>query len=900
MRRPDQVAVAAGTIEPAKAPGPAAARCLRRVVLTTLLLATGARADPGSVRPLPNEFLLDSGYVAKVVARPQFRPAVAANGAGYMVVWEDGREYPGRCDIYCARVDSQGTILDPGNIRLTNDVNGDHFPAIVWADSFYLLVWQFANRTIVGLRLGATGIPLDTAPFPILNADYVNYGEPAVAWNGTRFLVAVGVDWWSQSPMRHWWWMVVATVEPNGEVGRENLVYAPGPEQPQSEPGLVSDGTNWLLTWTRDDGVSREIYAARIGPDGTVIDTNGFRITRRPASCQHSAVEFDGTNFLAVWDDSFPSAAHVYGMRVTRAGTLLDPVGWMLSPAAGAQVRPAVASDGSDYLVGWSSRPDTFGPADIEGARIRPDGSRPDSTPLVIAGHESRDSALQPALTFGAGRWLAAWTDSRAEGSNIYAARVAPDRRVLDTAGIPLSPDYWNYVYRHGLPGAATGGNSYLVVWPDFRDDRNHADLRGLRISARGEILDTARIAVTPRPTDPESVIVCAGDSIWLVVWAERAGVAETAAIRACRVTGSGRVLDSAGITIAPGRALHPAAAFDGEHFVVAWEDGRRGLQVYAARVGLDGSVLDSGGVRLSRSTGPEFSPGLAFDGTNYQLVWEGRGTDTFAIFSTRVSPALAVLDSPARRLSPIAGERRAPHVAANREGGLVVWQDLRSGNWEIYGCRVSPDGTVPDTAAFPVAAGLNWSREAPRANCDGRDYSVAWQAWSRGSFDIYGCRVTADGIALPQFVVSARDSDQVAPIVLSGPEGGCGYFYSCYMRAIGQIGAHVRRTWCRLLLPEGIADQTPIPHTSRLAVLPGPGDRDATVLFALARPGKVSLKLLAVTGRTQVHLAQGWFAAGSYRIVINGSSVPGLPRGVYLVRLETDSGSETRKLVLR
>ena len=55
------------------------------------------------------------------------------------------------------------------------------------------------------------------------------------------------------------------------------------------------------------------------------------------------AVAFDGTNFLVVWGDyrSGSGSTDIYGARVAPGGTVLDPSGFVVSNAPGGQYSPS-------------------------------------------------------------------------------------------------------------------------------------------------------------------------------------------------------------------------------------------------------------------------------------------------------------------------------------------------------------------------------------------------------------------------------------------------------------------------------------------------------------------------------------------------------------------------------
>lgn len=99
------------------------------------------------------------------------------------------------------------------------------------------------------------------------------------------------------------------------------------------------------------------------------------------------------------------------------------------------------------------------------------------------------------------------------------------------------------------------------------------------------------------------------------------------------------------------------------------------------------------------------------------------------------------------------------------------------------------------------------------------------------------------------------------------------------------------------MVLPEvGIAaPQVPVAVTLT-QVRPNPVSEAAQVRFALPKPGRARLRLLDPGGRVAATLVDRQHAAGWYSVPLDASR---LPAGVYLLRLETETTTLVRKLVL-
>ena len=120
------------------------------------------------------------------------------------------------------------------------------------------------------------------------------------------------------------------------------------------------------------------------------------------------------------------------------------------------------------------------------------------------------------------------------------------------------------------------------------------------------------------------------------------------------------------------------AVGFDGANYLVVFQSN--GL-IWGQRVSPAGAVLDApGGFQVSSGI-PDvvtsFAPSLAFDGTNYLVVWQ-KFSGNQDIFAARVTPGGQVLNEFAITANP--SEQVFPSVAFDGTNYLVVWRDNRFG----------------------------------------------------------------------------------------------------------------------------------------------------------------------------------------------------------------------------
>ncbi len=175
---------------------------------------------------------------------------------------------------------------------------------------------------------------------------------------------------------------------------------------------------------------------------------------------------------------------------------------------------------------------------------------------------------------------------------------------------------------------------------------------------------------------------------------------------------------------------------------------------IYCARCSPEGILLDSSGILISTttlSTDPSRDDppvcGVGFDGNNYFVVWHDRRTQPqyYDIIGARVSQSGVVLDPEGILISPAPYMQSYPQVAFDGTNYLVVWHDWRNGTFDVYGARVNPSGIVLDPNGIPILT-MPGNQGVPAISFDGINYLVVWEDWRNGNGDVYGARMTQAG----------------------------------------------------------------------------------------------------------------------------------------------------------
>ncbi|MBM7113169.1 TolB family protein [Archangium primigenium] len=728
------------------------------IVLRVPASVVDASAYPTVLDPIVSpEFGMDTP-VTGIAWNSQDNPTVAHDGTNYFVVWRDGRHISNT--LYGVRVNSAGTLLDPVGIRLSPTSDGMSSPTVAHDGTNFLVVWVNNAFTLRGTRVSGAGTVLDPTGIAISTTTSLKYA-PALAHDGTNFLVV-----W-QDHRNNNADIYGARVDGSGAVLDPSGIPISTAASDQMAPAVAHNGTNFLVVWQDARSGVFDIYGARVNGAGTVLNTNGILISVAVGAQERPSVAYNGSDFVVVWEDARHGNADIYGARVSATGVVRNPSGIALDVSSGPQRRPRVARVGTDCVVVWQD----FLFYTISGARLSNTGTVLNSSTLNLGTFFSFMNDV--ALASDGTNLLAVWSSyGIANGTDIMATRVTGLGVPLDTPALPLS----KAANTQEAPVLAHDGTNFLVVWQD--DRHTGSDIYATRVSETGTVLDPSGLRLSTVSNAYAMFPAVANDGTnFLVVWQEYYG-GTSQGIRGARVSATGSVVDTTPIDLASQDAnlTYPAVAHDGANFLVVWEDGRNGQDnIYGTRVSGAGAVLDTSGIALSTATGLKRRPQVAHNGTNFLVVWQdGRNADN-DIYAARVSSTGTVLDTSGIALSTATGPQEYPALTHNGMHFLVVWEDSRVGRPEIYGARVDSTGTVLDTSGIalsPLTMPTPDFKSSPTVTHDGDSFLVAWEDHRTGQYlsDIYGARVSNTGTLMdPQgFAIAAGPLGESSPALTS------------------------------------------------------------------------------------------------------------------------------------
>ncbi|MDQ3297469.1 MAG: hypothetical protein M3619_12845 [Myxococcota bacterium] len=619
-------------------------------------------------------------------------------------------------------------------------------PAIATRTDGFLAVWAdqraSAQHDIYASRITPSGVVLDSRGILVNGAAGIQTA-PAVARANERYVVAfssVGD-------------LAAATVDDDNIVTQLGTIHATAGAE--TSPSIAGNGANAVLAWQSASDVYMAFY------NGTSFAAP-VAVAATAANETDPAVAASPTGYLVV-----------YGNDTGLTGQLLDTAGAAsgapftinLNSTTGGE--PSVAFNGTDYVVTFNIG------ADIYGARVTTTGMVTDPNGVLLGGGVGLQNTS--TVTCDASTCLAAWNDTRdlaTTGYDIYGQQFNFDMTLVG-ANFPIQ----TAVRYQVTPAFAHGSAGWIGIWDDGRTGAN-TQIIGTGVTSAGAVTDAVGFVVTRNNNNEQEAVTSHGPTTEVVGWADSRVLGND--IMTVRYNGTGGArLDSTARTVSG--AQHdqstPAVVWDGTNFVYVWSDAR-GLNrdIYAARVGADGTVLDASGLAISTATGDQLVPDVASSGSNSLVVWMDRRAGNFDIYGALVTGTTATEIA----IATATDDQVSPAVTWDPVNSVyvVVWSDPAGPTTDILATRVSATGMVLDPG-YVAATTAQGSQVQPDLAVSSGVIMVVWDDRRTDSVgDVWGARMTAannmlvnlDPPGIPiSYVHSGR---QNAPTVV-GIQGG-------------------------------------------------------------------------------------------------------------------------------
>jgi FlgD Ig-like domain len=534
--------------------------------------------------------------------------------------------------------------------------------------------------------------------------------------------------------------------------------------------------------------------------------------------------------------------------------------GFGVCTESGNQLSPATCSDGAGgmFVTWYDYRNGTT--ADIYAQRLNGAGVPQWTTGGVAVCVATDDQLLPWIISDGAGGAIVAWHDGRNGGvasADIYAQK-------LDAAGAPQ----WttdgvlicSATRNQFLPRLASdGAGGAIITWYDYRNNFSIPDVYAQRVNSAGVVqwlTDGVEIAVVGgSQIGPRIVSDDAGGAV--IVWLDFRSLTHYE-VYAQRVTSAGAVQWGANGTVistAAGNKFNLEMVSDGAGGAIAtWQDNRgASADIYAQRVSVAGVALWAGDAAVCTDLAYQNYPTIDTDGANGAVIsWEdSRPVSGSDIYAQRIDASgVAQWTTNGVALCTASGAQDRSSTATDGAGGaIVVWQDRRSGDYDLYAQRIDGSGSPQWTADGIVVTTASAEQRAPVAVADGAGGAfLAWQDARNSEHDIFAHRLNGSG-SIPT--------------------------------AVGRAPT--------------LTEMTLSPN------VPNPFSDQTAFDLHLPRDTDVDIRVYDVTGHLVRRMGPTRPGAGSRRMAFDGRDNRGnfLPSGVYFFRVHAGGETVTRKMVI-
>lgn len=160
-------------------------------------------------------------------------------------------------------------------------------------------------------------------------------------------------------------------------------------------------------------------------------------------------------------------------------------------------------------------------------------------------------------------------------------------------------------------------------------------------------------------------------------------------------------------------------------------------------------------------------------------VVWRDARNGNYDVYAQRVDKEGNMLWQPdGISICDLESSQSSPILVSDMDGGaIIIWGDTRNGSLDCYAQRIDSKGQKmwePDGLAVCIEETLQDDFVAASDGSGG--VIIIWEDWRTGNQDIYAQRISADGMPIWKqngIPVYTGQGDQYDPVLIAGDDGG-------------------------------------------------------------------------------------------------------------------------------
>ncbi|NQV19603.1 MAG: T9SS type A sorting domain-containing protein [Armatimonadetes bacterium] len=904
--------------------------------------------------------------------------AVSVENNAVIVAWVDSR-YENAGDIFAQKLDADGNLLWDADgvplclvedtqisLNIVTDENGGAF--VIWLD----------DRNTGGLDIYGTHI--------------LSSGDIAAGWdvNGNAIANASG-DQRQHTFCEDGTGGAIVVWNDRREADNENLymqrfatdgtllwttggaILCDAPNV-QEKPQMTPDGTgNFIISWRdkRNENLG-DIYAQRIDLIGDFLWGDGIEIcVGNGIQTNPEITQSSDQGAIVVWEDgrNSPMFQDIYAQKIDINGNLIwQPEGNPVCIETYHQLNPRLVGNdaGGCWIVWDDTREQGYPHVDIYVQKVNADGSiqfEVNGKVLCNAFGEQ----FYPLIKRNANNEVfVSWGDNRDGSIGIYL-------QILNDDGQIQLAENGEIIY-YGLCGDANNyqflanNNKPVIIWEDSRFGFVGTQIFYQVLNSDGSnmfVEDGIPITIfTGYDQEDFDAVLYPNSNTIAIVWEETRTDFQQIYAQAVDIDGNS-LWDENGLPVGEyllQQELPQISVKENNEeldYYVGWSDFRDWeFAIYGQKIRNGQLLWDTEGKLIAAPTGNDKLEDIV---ENF-YIWEGgswTNTDIYVKLVDEDGNTAAGWPEDGLEICNAENKQRYPQGIIIPQGLLIIWEDCRSGERDIYGQIVTYDGNILwQENGLPLVVQENDQDKFQFIYDDG--LYVVWQDFrsiSNYNYEIYAQKFYEDGNELWQeggvlvagvdetncenpdlvkvgnkiFVVW-KDGNIKAQLLsedgelLWQPQGIfiCDEFMDQnHPKVVSNGEDDVYIAWqdgrATIMGYEGLTsilgvyaqkfhiEQTSIeneeiPNTNFiLSNHPNPFNPETTISYQLTADSKVNLKVFNIKGQKVKTLLSDQLPAGLHSVVWDGRDNNGISvsSGIYFYKLEVDDFREVRKMIL-